>query len=45
MRIASRIVGGLLAGIMIAIGGSVFLSCYGDGSLLNKTIGAVFFIL
>ncbi len=28
---------------MISIGGSVFLACYGDGSLLNRTIGAVFF--
>ena len=43
MKSASRIVGGLLAGIMIAIGGSVFLSCFGDGSVLNKAIGALFF--
>ena len=28
---------------MIAIGGTVFLACYGDGSVLNKAIGAVFF--
>ena len=43
MKTAQRIINGILAGIMIAIGGSVFLSCYGDGSLLNKTVGAVFF--
>ena len=43
MKTAQNIVNGLLAGIMIAIGGSVFLSCFGDGSLVNKTIGALFF--
>ena len=43
MKTLQNIVNGLLAGIMIAIGGSVFLACYGDGSMLNKTIGAVFF--
>ncbi len=43
MKIVRNIVNGLLAGILIAIGGSVFLACYGDGSLLNRTIGAVFF--
>lgn len=34
---------GLLAGIMIAVGGTVFLACFGDGSMVNKTIGAFFF--
>ena len=43
MKTLQNIVNGLLAGIMIAIGGSVFLACFGDGSMLNKTIGAVFF--
>ncbi len=43
MKILQNIVNGILAGIMIAIGGSVFLACYGDGSMLNKTIGAFFF--
>ena len=32
-----------MAGIMIAIGGSVFLACYGDGTVLNRAIGAFFF--
>ena len=36
-------VNGILAGILIAIGGSVFLASYGDGSLVSRTIGAVFF--
>ena len=36
-------VNGLLAGIMIAVGGTVFLACFGDGSMVNKTIGAFFF--
>ena len=36
-------VNGILAGILIAIGGSVFLACYGDGSLVSRTVGAVFF--
>ena len=43
MKTVQNIVNGLLAGIMIAIGGSVFLSCFGDGSLVNKAIGALFF--
>ena len=43
MKTVQNIVNGLLAGIMIAIGGTVFLACYGDGSVLNKAIGAVFF--
>ncbi len=43
MRSVRNIVNGLLAGILISIGGSVFLACYGDGSLLNRTIGSVFF--
>ncbi len=43
MKIVRNIVNGLLAGILISIGGSVFLACYGDGSLVNRTIGAVFF--
>ena len=38
-----NLVNGLLAGIMIAVGGTVFLACFGDGSMLNKTIGAFFF--
>ncbi len=43
MKIVRNIVNGLLAGILISIGGSVFLACYGDGSLVSRTIGAVFF--
>ncbi len=43
MKIVRNIVNGLLAGILISIGGSVFLACYGDGSLLSRTIGATFF--
>lgn len=38
-----NLVNGLMAGILIAVGGTVFLSCYGDGSQLNRTIGAIFF--
>ena len=37
-----NLVNGLLAGIMIAGGGTVFLACFGDGSVMNKTIGAFF---
>ena len=36
-------VNGLMAGILIAVGGSVFTACYGDGSMLGKTVGAFFF--
>ncbi len=43
MKILQNIINGILAGIMIAVGGTVFLACYGDGSMLNKTIGAFFF--
>ena len=43
MKILKNLVAGIQAGILIAIGGSVFLACYGDGSLINRTIGAVFF--
>ncbi len=43
MKIVRNMVNGLLAGILISIGGSVFLACYGDGSLLNRTVGSVFF--
>lgn len=43
MKTLQNIVNGILAGIMIAVGGCVFLACYGDGSMLNKTIGAFFF--
>ena len=42
-RIIWNLTNGLLAGIMIAVGGTVFLACFGDGSMLNKTIGAFFF--
>ncbi len=43
MKILHNVINGLLAGIMIAVGGTVFLACYGDGSMVNKTIGAFFF--
>ncbi len=43
MKAIRNTVNGLLAGILIAIGGSVFLACYGDGSLLSRAIGAIFF--
>lgn len=43
MKILKDLVAGIQAGILIAIGGSAFLACYGDGSLINRTIGAVFF--
>ena len=43
MKILQKIANGVMAGIMIAIGGSVFLACYGDGSVLNRAIGAFFF--
>ena len=43
MKILQKIINGAMAGIMIAIGGSVFLACYGDGSVLNRAIGAFFF--
>ena len=42
-KIIWNLTNGLLAGIMIAVGGTVFLACFGDGSMLNKTIGAFFF--
>ena len=42
-RIVWDLTNGLLAGIMIAVGGTVFLACFGDGSMVNKTIGAFFF--
>lgn len=43
MKTLQKIVNGVLAGLMIAIGGSVFLACYGDGSVVNRAIGAFFF--
>ena len=43
MKMIRNTVNGILAGILIAIGGSVFLACYGDGSLVSRTVGAVFF--
>ncbi len=43
MKAVQNIVNGILAGILIAIGGSVFLACYGDGSLVSRTVGAIFF--
>ena len=45
MKILQKIINGAMAGIMIAIGGSVFLACYGDGSVLNRAIGAFFFAI
>ena len=42
-KIIWNLVNGLLAGIMIAVGGTVFLACFGDGSMVNKAIGAFFF--
>ena len=42
-KITWNLTNGLLAGIMIAVGGTVFLACFGDGSMVNKTIGAFFF--
>ncbi len=45
MKILSRVANGILAGIMISIGGSVFLACYGDGSVLNRAIAAFFFTI
>ncbi len=42
MKIARNLVNGLLAGILISIGGSVFLACRGGG-VLNNAIGATFF--
>ena len=38
MKVLSRIANGILAGIMISIGGSVFLACYGE-----SRIAAAFF--
>ncbi len=43
MKAVRNTVNGILAGILISIGGSVFLACYGDGSLLNRAIGSTFF--
>ncbi len=43
MKTVQNIINGILAGIMIAVGGTVFLACFGDGSILGKTIGAFFF--
>lgn len=43
VKSVQNIINGILAGILIAVGGSVFLACYGDGSLFNRTVGAFFF--
>ncbi len=43
MKIVRNIANGILAGILISIGGGVFLACYGDGSILSRTIGSFFF--
>ncbi len=43
MKIIRNMAHGLLAGILISIGGGVFLACYGDGSLVSRTIGSFFF--
>ena len=43
MKTLQNILGGLMAGIMISIGGSVFLATYGSGDILSKSIGAFFF--
>ncbi len=43
MKIIRNMANGLLAGILISIGGGVFLACYGDGSLVSRTIGSLFF--
>ena len=42
-RIIWNLTNGLLAGVMIAVGGSVFLACFGDGTIVEKAIGAFFF--
>ena len=45
MKVLSRVANGILAGIMISIGGSVFLACFGDGSVLYRAIAAFFFTI
>lgn len=44
MKIVQHTVNGLLAGILIAIGGTVFLACY-DTDLVSRAIGAFFFLV
>ncbi len=43
MKAIRNTANGLLAGILISIGGGVFLACYGDGSILARTVGSLFF--
>lgn len=38
-----KIIDGMLAGLLIGIGGAVFLSCLGSGTELGKYVGAFFF--
>ena len=42
-RLLSDTASGLLAGILIAIGGSVFLACYSITDLLPRAVGALLF--
>ena len=43
MDILQKISDGILSGLLISIGGAVFLSCMGDGLPYGKYIGAFFF--
>lgn len=43
LDILRNITEGILAGILISIGGAVFLFCLGEGTQLSKYVGALFF--
>ena len=43
MTAVRNFVNGLMAGILVAIGGSVFIACYGEGTILERAVGAFFF--
>lgn len=43
MDILRKISEGVLAGLLISIGGAVFLFCLGEGTQLGKYVGALFF--
>lgn len=45
LTISKRIVDGLLAGILISLGGAVFLACYDASVPYTKYVGAFFFSL
>ena len=43
LDIAKKIIDGFLAGMLISIGGAVFLACYLEGPPIGKYVGGLFF--